>query len=405
MLNRRLKIVVTILVCGFLFVSTLVVSDTSDTELQEIQRNIRDHGLQWNASETSIWQLPPEEQDRLCGAMATTEQKEHVEHRIVDDAPPEFDWRNVDGAGWMTSIKHQGDCGSCVAFATLGAFEATINIELGDPTVDPDLSEARLFFCGCGECCGMGWWPNFAADYLQNTGVPDDGCFPYHDYDMPCLGCDDIEQRLYRIEGWTWVDNNVDAIKAALLISPVQTTMTVYDDFFSYSGGIYEHVTGGIAGGHSVCVVGYNDNEGCWICKNSWGEGWGEPDPYDPTSNGGWFRIRYGNSDIGRDTTRLYGVSGWHILSGDIYDGQGGPLTGGPPYRVIDDLTVPAGETLTINPGVQIYFLGHTLTAIGIVDASTVTNGPIRLVSSSEHNGLKLYRDLRLLNGGYYRSG
>ena len=28
--------------------------------------------------------------------------------------------------------------------------------------------------------------------------------------------------------------------------------------------------------GHGVTIVGYNDDYEYWICKNSWGKGWGE---------------------------------------------------------------------------------------------------------------------------------
>lgn len=38
-------------------------------------------------------------------------------------------------------------------------------------------------------------------------------------------------------------------------------------------------------GGHAICVVGYNDNQGQFIFKNSWGTGWGNKGygslPYD----------------------------------------------------------------------------------------------------------------------------
>ena len=40
---------------------------------------------------------------------------------------------------------------------------------------------------------------------------------------------------------------------------PVVTCFTVYDDFFSYSSGVYHYVSGAVAGGHCVCVVGDND--------------------------------------------------------------------------------------------------------------------------------------------------
>ena len=63
----------------------------------------------------------------------------------------------------------------------------------------------------------------------------------------------------------------------------------MYQDFFSYRSGVYRHVTGGQAGGHCVEIVGYNDAQGCWICKNSWGTNWGE---------GGFFRIAYGQCQL-----------------------------------------------------------------------------------------------------------
>jgi hypothetical protein len=65
--------------------------------------------------------------------------------------------------------------------------------------------------------------------------------------------------------------------------------MAVYQDFFSYSGGVYRHVTGALAGYHAVSVVGYDDTQSCWISKNSWGPGWGEA---------GFFRIGYGQAGI-----------------------------------------------------------------------------------------------------------
>ena len=55
-------------------------------------------------------------------------------------------------------------------------------------------------------------------------------------------------------------------------------------------GRIYRHASGRLEGYHAIAVVGYSETEQCWICKNSWGTGWGE---------GGWFRIRYGECGIG----------------------------------------------------------------------------------------------------------
>ena len=48
-------------------------------------------------------------------------------------------------------------------------------------------------------------------------------------------------------------------------------------------------MTGSLAGGHCVSCVGYDDVQRFWICKNSWGSGFGE---------GGYFCIAYGECGI-----------------------------------------------------------------------------------------------------------
>ncbi len=66
--------------------------------------------------------------------------------------------------------------------------------------------------------------------------------------------------------------------------------MNVYEDFFYYERGVYRASYGGYIGDHAVCVVGFDDANSCWICKNSWGTGWGES---------GWFKIGYGECGMG----------------------------------------------------------------------------------------------------------
>ncbi|MCK4271555.1 peptidase C1, partial [bacterium] len=41
--------------------------------------------------------------------------------------------------------------------------------------------------------------------------------------------------------------------------SPVASYMTVYSDFYGYSSGVYEHVTGEVEGGHIIAIVGWDD--------------------------------------------------------------------------------------------------------------------------------------------------
>jgi len=58
----------------------------------------------------------------------------------------------------------------------------------------------------------------------------------------------------------TTTSATVSAIRDALVsYGPLVTTMEVYEDFYSYSGGVYSYATGADEGGHAVLIVGYSD--------------------------------------------------------------------------------------------------------------------------------------------------
>lgn len=64
----------------------------------------------------------------------------------------------------------------------------------------------------------------------------------------------------------------------------------VQNDFKFYTGGIYEPAdTEPSLGAHLVLLVGYDNEDGCWVIKNSWGRAWGED---------GFARLRYGVCDV-----------------------------------------------------------------------------------------------------------
>jgi len=71
-----------------------------------------------------------------------------------------FDARNVGGQSYVTAVKDQGSCGSCVAFGSLGAMETTAAFTQGQPDLGLDLSEAHLFYThggAAGVTCDTGW--------------------------------------------------------------------------------------------------------------------------------------------------------------------------------------------------------------------------------------------------------
>jgi C1A family cysteine protease len=203
--------------------------------------------------------------------------------------PPSWDWRNVGGQDYTTPIRNQGNCGSCVAFGANGAIESRLEVNQQNPALNADLSEAHLFYCGCGNCCDTGWDPRWAMDFAHDTGVADEACFPYQPFDQPCAPCQDWESRVTKVCGWYGATSTAHMKQALVDSGPFEATFRVYEDFGDYTGGVYRHEWGEYLGGHAVTIVGYDDTEGYWVVKNSWGTGWGES---------GWFRIAYGECYI-----------------------------------------------------------------------------------------------------------
>ena len=222
--------------------------------------------------------------------------------------PPAHDWRDADG-GFITAIKDQARCGSCVAFGACATVEGTKRVQEHDAGLDVDLSEAQLFYCIARaqgrRCSGQqtgGWWPSAALDAFRDEGVVDEGCYPYQAGDQDCTGlCSDWGSRLTTITGWLEI-NSQPEMKAWLAErGPLVGTMKVYEDFTRYyRGGVYKYVAGAFGGGHCICVIGYDDEAGCWIGKNSWGTNWGEQ---------GFFRIAYGEVAIDSAMWAVEGVS------------------------------------------------------------------------------------------------
>lgn len=262
-----------------------------------IKANIKKKNFDWVAAKTSVADLPEEEKDRLLGYHANEKELDALGEWIKSvekftamqpaqfALPAAVDWRNKNG-NWVTSVKDQSSCGSCVSFATCATIESAIRIACGSSTMAVDLSEAYQFFCGCGNCCASGWNFQPSLDFAKNTGVALETHWPYQPTDQPCK----TNVPIYtRITGWNR-QLTVNERKTALVNKgPLVAGMAVYSDFYNYSSGVYRRTSNDLRGYHAICVVGYDDGHEAWICKNSWGTGWGE---------NGFFRIGYGECDI-----------------------------------------------------------------------------------------------------------
>jgi hypothetical protein len=229
----------------------------------------------------------------------------------TEDLPPSFSWRNVNGTDYTTPIRDQAPAPTCEAFGLCTALETEMQYQLKERYL-PDLSENHLYF-NAGGTIEKGWVSLIdAANYLMQYGVPDEGCFPdpHRDFDYPYYSLPGWENRTVKISEWGWVDyTNITAMKRALIDhGPLIICIHFWADFFITPGKIYRHHLGRPVGGHVVAIVGYDDNESCWIVKNSWGTRWGQE---------GWFKMAY-NADM---------ISQWYGGTGVMYvDGVYGNL-------------------------------------------------------------------------------
>jgi len=234
-----------------------------------------------------VSQLPRSEIVRMLGAPAPTGSLDYSGVSLNSNLPSSIDWRNKDGINYLGKVMNQGNCGSCVAFASVATLEGQYTIANGIPGLNPTFSPQMLFACGGGSC-ESGWQPNSAASYLKNTGVADEACMPYTSgstkNDANCSDrCSDSAARTFKIADYSKPSggifggsSSVESVKAALLKGPLMTTLTVYADFVTYSSGVYLHKKGSALGGHAVSLVGYDDAKQAWLVRNSWGEEFGE---------------------------------------------------------------------------------------------------------------------------------
>ena len=266
--------------------------------IDQVRAEIERNGYDWTAGPTSVTALSPEQRQRLRGFVMTPELQ-----AIYDALEPDpeiermtfrdrFDWRDYDG---VTPAKNQLDCGSCWAFAAAGAVEAGIKIYNG---VELDISEQQAIDCNdVGSGCDGGQC-SVSYGIYRDPGAVSEADYPYTATDDGNCRQGAYEKVGY-VDGNTPITNSVAIIKYNVeTYGPINASMHAYDDFDSYTGGCYEN-PGTEPTNHAVLIIGWDDSmcsgNGAWICKNSWGQNWGE---------NGFFYIKYGSCRIGSAARR-----------------------------------------------------------------------------------------------------
>ncbi len=213
----------------------------------------------------------------------------------------------------MTAIRDQGGRGTCVAFATIAAFEHYLK---GNKRTD-NMSEQFLYW-NCKRNDGIpnsdGTWVGVAAPLVHRDGACTEKKWAYNavfnpsnvGQGPPPAGAV-IEALGFRSPVSTQLaPTDVHAIKAALAKKkPVAFSIPVFNSWYGsravrLSGNITMPIPGeAIIGGHAMCFVGYKDDPtapggGRLYLRNSWGTAWASASALDgPTPGYGTIPYAY----------------------------------------------------------------------------------------------------------------
>jgi C1A family cysteine protease len=198
--------------------------------------------------------------------------------------------------GKVTTAKHQALCGSCWAFAAVGAYESKLLINFNE---EYDLSEQQQVSCNTSMSgCDGGYMS--CIKYWYDIGPYKESCAHYKAREIPCDNISDCTELDFRVTNYYTVNtNNIEGMKASLYNDgPGYFRFNVYPDFYVYwylglPNTVYKKVIHSNINpsGHAVLIIGWNDKKGAWLCKNSWGKFGG------PNKNGTFWIAYSGHSN------------------------------------------------------------------------------------------------------------
>jgi C1A family cysteine protease len=217
-----------------------------------------------------------------------------------------FSWTEHAG---VTSVKDQKYCGSCWAFATVGALESLLKRTYGG---EFDLSEQYLVSCNtdAADCADGGFVEKAHPYHLSEADAPEaklgklqsiygavlEKDMPYKGKDIACKAVDKhpLWMHSFTVED----DLTVDEIKQRIFdYGPVTATVCAGGPaFHAYKTGVYNTdesgdcaTNGGVD--HAILLVGWDNTKQAWRLKNSWGTRFGEQ---------GYMWIGWGISNVGK---------------------------------------------------------------------------------------------------------
>ena len=223
--------------------------------------------------------------------------------------PASYDLRTLDK---VTSVKAQGTCGACWAFAAYASLESYLK-----PSETLDFSENNMKnTAGFDKAACAGGNELMATAYLARwSGPVSESADPYNPGSTSSPSNLPVQKHVQDVsflpDRAGSADN--DNIKSALMTyGAVYTTIYIeptYPAQFNTATNAYYYSTAppnGQTNNHAVAIVGWDDSysstnfasgnqppgNGAFIVKNSWGTNWGEQ---------GYFYVSYYDANIGKD--------------------------------------------------------------------------------------------------------
>jgi len=190
--------------------------------------------------------------------------------------PDSFDWRTQ---GAVTSVKDQGQCGSCWSFSTTGSVEACHFF--GTKSL-VGLSEQNLVDCSDAQGnqgCNGGLMTQ-AMDYIiSNKGIDTEASYAYTAQDGTCaFSASNVGSTEVAYTNVASGDEN--SLQNSVYQGPTSVAIDAsHSSFQFYSSGVYnEPACSSDQLDHGVLAVGWGSSSGTayWIVKNSWSSSWGQ---------------------------------------------------------------------------------------------------------------------------------
>ncbi len=200
---------------------------------------------------------------------------------------------SVDLIPYFPPIGDQGNYGTCVAWAVGYNHKSFLEAKVNDDTYYSDenkmMSPKDLFWAidnsdKGDDCNGTSFEP--AYDIILSRGIASLTTVPYTD-----LGdCSSSPQSSWnndaanhKISNYREIDVDKDVIKSYLADGrAVVFGAKLGDEFFDYTGGVYDYQSYGYTGQHAyhaMILSGYDDSQGAngaFRIVNSWGSNWGD---------------------------------------------------------------------------------------------------------------------------------